>query len=91
MKAALKHGLSQELLAILVYQAEEPHNFAKFVDLCIKLDYQIHAHTVAMKCQTTPAPPCCSPVMPYSSAHLISKNSGDYGAAPMDLSASQKA
>lgn len=42
-KAALKRGLSRELQASLAYQAEEPHDFAKFVDLCMKLDYWIHA------------------------------------------------
>jgi hypothetical protein len=37
--ATLKHGLSQELQTGLVYQAEEPQDFEKFVDLCMKLDY----------------------------------------------------
>jgi hypothetical protein len=55
-KATLKYGLSRELQASLVYQAEEPQDFAKFVDLCMKLDYRIHTHTAAMKCQTTPVP-----------------------------------
>jgi hypothetical protein len=56
-KSALKHGLSQELQTSLIYQAEEPQDFAKFVDLCMKLDYHIHAHTAAMKCQMTLALP----------------------------------
>jgi phenolic acid decarboxylase len=48
-KAALKRGLSRELQTSLVYQAEELEDFAKFVDLCMKLDYRIHAHAVATK------------------------------------------
>jgi hypothetical protein len=90
-KAALKHGLSRELQTGLVYQAEEPQDFEKFVALCMKLDYRICTHTVATKCQTTPAPPRTGVASTHPSAHPISTNSGNYGAAPMDLSASQKA
>jgi hypothetical protein len=90
-KAALKYGLSRELQTSLIYQAEEPQDFEKFVDLCRKLDYQIHAHTAATKRQTTPAPPQTGPASTRPSAHLTSTNSGNYGATPMDLSASQKA
>jgi hypothetical protein len=89
-KATIKHGLSQELQTSLIYQAEEPQDFAKFVDLCMKLDYRIHAYTAATKHKTTAAPPQTSPTPPYPSAHLTSTNRGNYGAAPMDLSASQK-
>jgi hypothetical protein len=56
-KAALKHGLSRELQTSLIYQAEELQDFEKLVDLCMKLDYRIRAHTAAMKRHTTPAPP----------------------------------
>jgi hypothetical protein len=56
-KAALKHGLSQELQTGLIYQAEEPQDFEKLVDLCMKLDYRIHAYAAATKCHTTPVPP----------------------------------
>jgi hypothetical protein len=90
-KAALKRGLSRELQTSLVYQAEEPQDFAKFVDLCMKLDYRIHAHAVATKCQMTPAPPRTGPASPRPSTHPTSTNSGNYGAARIDLSASQKA
>jgi hypothetical protein len=90
-KAALKRGLSRELQTSLVYQAKEPQDFAKFVDLCMKLDYRIRAHAAATKRQTTPAPPRTSPASPRTSTHPTSTNSGNYGAAPMDLSASQKA
>jgi hypothetical protein len=90
-KAALKCGLSRELQTSLIYQAQEPQDFAKFVDLCMKLDYRIRAHAVATKCQTTPAPPRTRPASPRSSPHPTSTNSGNYGTAPMDLSASQKA
>jgi hypothetical protein len=38
-KAALKRGLSKELQASLVYQTNEPKDFNKFVELCMKLDY----------------------------------------------------
>jgi hypothetical protein len=48
-KAALKCSLSWELQTGLSYQAEEPQDFKKLVDLCMKLDYWIYAHTVAMK------------------------------------------
>jgi hypothetical protein len=90
-KAALKCGLSRELQTSVIYQAEEPQDFAKFVDLCMKLDYRIRAHAAATKRQTTLAPPRTSPASPHPSAHPISTNSRNYGAAPMNLSASQKA
>jgi hypothetical protein len=90
-KTALKHGLSGELQTSLVYQAEEPQDFEKLVDLCMKLDYQIRTHAAAMKCHTTPAPPRTGPASNHPSAHRTSTNSGNYGAAPIDLSASQKA
>jgi hypothetical protein len=38
-KAAFKRGLCQELQTSLIYQAEEPQDFEKSVDLCMKLDY----------------------------------------------------
>jgi hypothetical protein len=38
-KAALKRGLSKELQASLVYQTDEPKDFNKFVELCMKLNY----------------------------------------------------
>jgi hypothetical protein len=38
-KAALNRGLSKELQASLVYQTNEPEDFDKFVELCMKLDY----------------------------------------------------
>jgi hypothetical protein len=90
-KAALKRGLSRELQTSLIYQAEEPQDFAKFVDLCMKLDDRIRAHSVATKRETTLSPPRTSPASTRPSAHPTSTNSGHYGAAPMDLSASQKA
>jgi hypothetical protein len=40
-KAALKRGLSKELQASLGYQTDEPEDFDKFVELCMKLDYRI--------------------------------------------------
>jgi hypothetical protein len=90
-KAALKRGLSRELQTSLIYQAEELQDFAKFVDLGMQLDYRIRVHAAATKGQMTPAPPRTGPASPRSSAHTTSSNSGNYGATPMDLSASQKA
>jgi hypothetical protein len=90
-KATLKCGLSRELQTSLIYQAEEPQDFAKCVDLYMKLDYRIHAHATVTKRQTNLALPQTSPNSTRPSAHLTSTNSGNYGAAPMDLSASQKA
>jgi hypothetical protein len=89
-KAALKRGLSRELQTSLIYQAEEPQDFARFVDLCMKLDYRIHAHAAATKRQMTLVPPRTGPASPRSSAHPTSTNSRNYGTTPMDLSASQK-
>jgi hypothetical protein len=48
-KAALKRGLCGELQTCLVYQAEEPQDFVKFVDLCMKFDYRIRAHAMVTK------------------------------------------
>jgi hypothetical protein len=90
-KATLKRCLSEELQTSLVHQAEEPQDFAKFVDLCMKLDNRIHTHAVATKRQTTPAPPQTSPTSTRPSAYPTSTNSRNYGVAPMDVSASQKA
>jgi hypothetical protein len=40
-KATLKRGLSKDLQASLIYHTDEPEEFDKFVELCIKLDYPI--------------------------------------------------
>jgi hypothetical protein len=87
-KATLKCSLSRELQTGLVYQVEEPQDFEKLVDLCMKLDYQICAYAVATKCHTTPAPPRTGLASNCLSAHPTRTNSRNYGAAPMDLSAS---
>jgi hypothetical protein len=47
-KATLKQGFSQDLHASLIYQAKELDDFTMFVDLCIKLDYWIHAYATIM-------------------------------------------
>jgi hypothetical protein len=57
----------------------------------MKLDYRIHVHAAATKCQMTPVLPRTSPTSPHLSAHPTSTNSGKYGATPIDLSASHKA
>jgi hypothetical protein len=90
-KAALKCSLSWELQTSLIYQAEEPQDFERFVDLCMKLDYRIHIYTVATKCQTPLAPPQTGLASTRLSADLTSTNSGNYMAVPIDLSAFQKA
>jgi hypothetical protein len=46
---------------------------------------------MATQRQTTPALPRPSPALTRLSAHPTSTNSGNYGATPMDLLASQKA
>jgi hypothetical protein len=38
-KVALKRGLSNEVQASLIYQTDEPEDFDKFVERCMKLDY----------------------------------------------------
>jgi hypothetical protein len=38
-KATLKEGLSKELQASLIYHTDEPEDFNKLVELCMKLDY----------------------------------------------------
>jgi hypothetical protein len=38
-KGTLKRGLSKELQPSLIYQTDEPEDFHKFVELCLKLDY----------------------------------------------------
>jgi hypothetical protein len=40
-KVALKRGLSNEVQASLIYQTDEPEDFDKFVELCMKLNYRI--------------------------------------------------
>jgi hypothetical protein len=40
-KAALKRRLSKEWQASLIYQTDEPEDFDKFVELCMKPDYRI--------------------------------------------------
>jgi hypothetical protein len=90
-KAALKRGLSRDLQTSLVYQAEEPQNFTKFVDLCMKLDYRIRAHSNTTKRHVSSVPSRSSSTPSRPASHPTNTNSGNYGSAPMDLSASQKA
>jgi hypothetical protein len=56
-KAGHKHSFLQELQIGLIYHAKEPQAFVIYIDLCIKLDYRIHAHAVGTKYQTTLSPP----------------------------------
>jgi hypothetical protein len=76
-KAALKQGLSKELQASLVYQTNEPKDFNKFVELYIKLNYQIQAYTNLSHCpnnshatatKATPAASCMISHPHYASA-----------------------
>jgi hypothetical protein len=91
-KATLKRGHSTELQASLTYYTNEPKDFDKFMELCIKLNCQIQAHA-NLSCHpnnshltTTKATP--SP--PYIMSHPTSTNSGNYGPAPIDLSTTKR-
>jgi hypothetical protein len=90
-KATLKRGLSKELQASLIYHTDKPKDFDKFIELCMKLDYRIRAHTNLSRhpnnahlttTKATPSTPCMT-------SHPTSANSGNYGPAPMDLSAAK--
>jgi hypothetical protein len=91
-KAALKRGLSRELQASLVYQTDEPKNFNKFVELCMKLNYQIRAHTNLSRhpnnsyLTTTKATPSAHHIMSCPTSTDIS----NYGPSPIDLSTTKK-
>jgi hypothetical protein len=89
-RATLKRGLSQELQSSLVYQAEEPEEFSKFVELCMKLDYRLQAHATLSKRPAIPAATRPSPSTPCTTAHPTNANSGTYGPAPIDHLASPK-
>jgi hypothetical protein len=91
-KAALKRGLSKELQASLVYQTNEPEDFDKFLELCMKLDYQIRAHANlsrrANNSHLTATKATSS--TPHTTSHPTRTDSGNYGHAPMDLSTAKK-
>jgi hypothetical protein len=91
-KAALKRGLSKELQASLVYHTDEPEDFDKFVELCMKLDYQIRAHANLSRRPNNSHPTAtkATPSAPHTTSHPTSTDSGNYGPAPMDLSAAKK-
>jgi hypothetical protein len=91
-KAALKRGLSKELQASLIYQTDEPEDFDKFVELCMKLDYQIRAHANLSHRPNNSHPTTtkATPSAPHTMSHPTSTDSGNYGPAPMDLSAARK-
>jgi hypothetical protein len=55
-KPALKQALSKELQASLGYQTDEPEDFDKFVELCMKLDYRVQAHTALSRCSNNSHP-----------------------------------
>jgi hypothetical protein len=91
-KAALKRGLSKELQASLIYQTDEPEDFDKFMELCMKLDYRIRAHA-NHSCHPNNSHPTATkatPSAPRTPSHPTSTDSGNYGPAPMDLSAAKK-
>jgi hypothetical protein len=91
-KAALKRGLSKELQASLVYQTDEPEDFDKFVELCMKIDYRIRAHSNLSRrpnnshLTITKA----TPSAPRMMSHPTSTDSGNYSPTPMDHSATKK-
>jgi hypothetical protein len=92
-KATLKQRLGKELQASLVYQTDEPKEFDKFVELCMKLNYQIPAHT-ALSPHPNNLPPTTTKATlstPCMMHHPISTNSGNYSPTPIDLSTGKKA
>jgi hypothetical protein len=90
-KAALKRGLSKELQASLVYHTDEPEDFDKFVELCMQLDYRIRAHANLSRHLNNSHPTAtkATPSAPSTMSHPTSTDSGNYGPAPMDLSAAK--
>jgi hypothetical protein len=91
-KAAFKRGLSKELQASLVYQTDEPEDFNKFVELCMKLDYRIRAHANLSCCPNNSHPTATKATSsaPCTMSHPTSTDSGNYGPAPIDLSTAKK-
>jgi hypothetical protein len=91
-KAALKRGLSKELQASLIYQTDEPEEFDKFMELCMKLDYRIRAHANLSRRPNNSHPTAtkATPSAPRTTSHPTGTDSGNYGPAPMDLSAAKK-
>jgi hypothetical protein len=91
-KAALKRGLSKELQASLVYQTDEPEDFDKFVELCMKLDYRIRAHANLSHHPNNSHPTTTKATSsaPHTTSHPTSTDSSNYGPAPIDLSATKK-
>jgi hypothetical protein len=91
-KAALKRGLSQELQASLIYQTDEPENLDRFVELCMKLDYRIRAHATLSRHPNNSHPTATKATLyaPRITSHPTSTDSGNYGPAPMDLSAAKR-
>jgi hypothetical protein len=91
-KATLNRGLSKELPASLVYQTDKPEDFDKFVELCMKLDYRIQAHTTLTQHSNNSHPTAtkATPSAPCTTSHPTSANSGNYRPTPMDLSAPKK-
>jgi hypothetical protein len=90
--AALKWGLSKELQASLIYQTDEPEDFDKFVELCMKLDYwiQAHANRSHRPNNSHPTATKATPSTPCMTSHPTSTDSGNYSPAPMDLSTAKK-
>jgi hypothetical protein len=91
-KAALEQGLPKELQASLIYQTDEPKDFDKFVELCMKLDYRIQAHTNLSRRPNNShlTATKATPSTPRMMSHPTSTNSGNYSPTPMDLSAAKK-
>jgi hypothetical protein len=91
-KAALKQGLSKELQASLIYYTNEPKDFDKFIELCIKLDYRIRAHANLSHRPNNPHPTAtkATPSAPHMTSYPTSTDSGNYGPTPIDLSAAKK-
>jgi hypothetical protein len=91
-KAALKRGLSKELQASCIYHTDEPEDFDKYVELCMKLDYRIQAHTNLSRYPNNShlTPTNATPSAPRMISHPTSTDSSNDGPTPMDLSAAKK-
>jgi hypothetical protein len=91
-KVTLKQGLSKELHTSHVYQTNKPEDFDKFMEFCMKLDYQIQAHANLSQCSNTCYPTSTKATLsaPHTMSHPTSIDSSNSGPAPIDLSTAKK-
>jgi hypothetical protein len=91
-KAALKRAFSRKLQARLVYQTDEPKDFNIFMELYMKLDYRIRAHTALSHHSNNShlSSTKATPSTQHTLGHPTSTDSGNCSPAPIDLSAATK-